>query len=76
MAPGPGGLPGERRCFRESSVPRAEEERGVGWEWGQSPEELQVSILLGRARQKQQVWEFQGWTGGCHSHGDLVGNFS
>ena len=38
-------------------MPRAGEEGGVGRGWGQSPEELQVSVLLGRARQKQQVWE-------------------
>lgn len=43
---------------------------------GQSPEELQVSIVLGRGGQQQQVWEFQGWTGGCHPHGDLIGDFS
>lgn len=44
--------------------------------WEQSPKELQASILLGGAGQQQKVWEFQGRTGGCHSHGDLVGDFS
>lgn len=53
--------------------------REVGGSWdleGQSPEELQVSILLVRAGQQQQVWQLQGRTRGCHPHGDLVGDFS
>lgn len=35
-----------------------------------------MSILLVRASQQQQVWQLQGWTRGCHPHGDLVGDFS
>lgn len=53
--------------------------REVGGSWdseGQSPEQLQVSILLVGAGQQQQVWQLQGRARGCHPHRDLVGDFS
>lgn len=58
-------------------MPTPGEGGGLGWDGGrQSPKELQASVILSRAGQQQQVWEFQGWTGGCHPHCDLVGDFS